>query len=203
MATRVMNASERIRTSLQYYPEHIIQKYDKNVHNQVLRLCFTLDDITSLCSDIYSARYTEKNKTVEMQNLVTDMMQDWYVLMGRLEAFCRDMREDGYEVSHSMSSYLQGLRSARAEVVHHSEPVFDYEMSDGSFASYVDSAVTPYFGECIRLYVAFDGPKGKGRQEELSILIGNISREVAHSLIKTSRDLENVSATGSNWDGGT
>ena len=36
MATREKNASECIRTSLQYYPENIAHKYDKNVHNQVL-----------------------------------------------------------------------------------------------------------------------------------------------------------------------
>ncbi len=42
MVTTVKNASECIRTSLQYYPENMAHKYDKDVHNQVLCLCSTL-----------------------------------------------------------------------------------------------------------------------------------------------------------------
>lgn len=81
--------------------------------------------------------------------------------MERLEVFCNQMRDHGYQVGYSMSSYLQKLRSARAEVVHYSEPVFDYEVSGGSYACYTDSAVSPYHGQCIKLHVRFDGPKGR------------------------------------------
>ncbi len=189
MATRVKNASECIRTGLQYYPENIAHKYDKNVHNQVLRLCSTLGDITSLHKTINLAQRIAEDETIKMQNLVTDLMQNWYVTMERLENFCSEMRDEGYRVGYSMSGYLQELRAPRAEVVHYSEPVFEYEMSGGSYACYSDSAVTPYSGECITLYVRFDGPKGRGRRERLSSLIGDISREVTNSLVKTSQSL--------------
>ena len=198
MAKSVKTASDRIRLTLQHYPEYIAQKYDKNIHNQVLRLSSTLEGIMSLCADVYSAQYTKHGDTVRMQNLVTDMMQDWYVMMERLETFCNEMRDDGYQIGYSMSSYLQGLRSARADVVHYSEPVFDYKVSGRSYACYSDSAVTPYCGECLELYVIFDGRKGAGRREELSGLVDRISREVTNALAKTLSDLENSSPMGHN-----
>lgn len=198
MVKSVKTPSDRIRSTLQHYPEYIARKYDKNIHNQVLRLSSTLEGIMSLCADVYSAQYIKPDDTVRMQNLVTAMMQDWYVVMERLETFCNEMRADGYRVGYSMSSYLQGLRSARAEVVHHSEPVFDYKVSRGSYACYTDSAATPYCGECLELYVIFNGPKGAGRTEELSGLVDRISREVANALTKTLSDLENSPPMGHN-----
>jgi len=188
----VKTASDRIRLTLRHYPEYIAQKYDKNIHNQVLRLNSTLEGIVSLCADVYSAQHIQHGDTVRMQNLVTEMMQDWYVVMERLETFCNEMRDDGYRIGYSMSSYLQELRSARADVVHHSEPVFDYKVSGGSHTCYADSVVTPYCGECLELYVIFDGRKGAGRREELSGLVDCISREVAKALTKTLGNLENL-----------
>lgn len=100
--------------------------------------------------------------------LCFDTIQTTYLInstrtftMERLEVFCNQMRDHGYQVGYSMSSYLQKLRSARAEVVHYSEPVFDYEVSGGSYACYTDGAVSPYHGQCIKLHVRFDGPKGR------------------------------------------